>query len=396
MTREAGGALEARVVARVGDFTLDVAVAVAASEVLAVLGPNGSGKSTLLAAIAGHRAPTAGVVRIGERVLARAPATGGVEHDDGGDVAVDVDVAERSVGLLGQHPLLFPHLSALENVAFGPRAHGVPKRDARAVASDWLERVGLPGLERRLPSALSGGQQQRVALARTLAARPDVLLLDEPFAALDVQAAAAMRRLVSEQRASLAIPTLLVTHDPLDAIVLADRAAILQAGRIVQQGPTAEVLGHPRTPFAAALAGVNLLTGVAVARDAVRIAGAGGPIVLRGTGDALQVGTPASVVFSPASVHARAAASVDPAQAAGPSQPADPSRPVDPSQPVDNTWIGAVASLEPARGGVRIVTDQHPDLAIDVPSTAAVGLDLSTGARLAFHVAPTDVSVRTL
>ena len=159
--------------------------------------------------------------------------------------------------------------------------------------------------------------------------------------------------------------------------MLADRAAILQAGRIVQQGPTAEVLGHPRTPFAAALAGVNLLTGVAVARDAVRVAGASGPIVLRGTGEALRVGTPASVVFSPASVHARAAASDDP------------------SQPADNAWFGAVATLEPARGGVRIVTDQHPDLAIDVPSTAAVALDLGTGARLAFRVAPSDVSVRT-
>ena len=297
---------------------------------------------------------------------------------------VDVDLAERSVGLLGQHPLLFPHLSALENVAFGPRAQGMPKREARAAASDWLDRVGLTGLERRLPAALSGGQQQRVALARTLAARPDVLLLDEPFAALDVQTAAAMRRLVAEQRATLAIPTLLVTHDPLDAIVLADRAAILQAGRIVQQGPTAEVLGHPRTPFAAALAGVNLLTGVAVARDAVRVAGASGPIVLRGTGEALRVGTPASVVFSPASVHARAAASVDVAAR----------RPVA-SQPADNAWFGAVATIEPARGGVRIVTDQHPDLAVDVPSTAAVGLDLGTGARLAFRVAPSDVSVRT-
>ncbi len=293
-----------------GDFRLDVEVVVEASEVLAVLGPNGSGKSTLLAAIAGHRAPSAGVVRIGERVLARAPSIGGDDEAGG----VDVDLAERSVGLLGQHPLLFPHLSALENVAFGPRAQGMPKREARAAASDWLDRVGLTGLERRLPAALSGGQQQRVALARTLAARPDVLLLDEPFAALDVQTASAMRRLVAEQRASLAIPTLLVTHDPLDAIVLADRAAILQAGRIVQQGPTAEVLGHPRTPFAAALAGVNLLTGVAVARDAVRVAGASGPIVLRGTGEALRVGTPASVVFSPASVHARAAASVDASQ----------------------------------------------------------------------------------
>ena len=381
MNRAAGGTLDARVVAQVGDFRLDVEVRVQASEVLAVLGPNGSGKSTLLAAIAGHRAPSAGVVRIGERVLARAPSIGG---DDGAG-GVDVDLAERSVGLLGQHPLLFPHLSALENVAFGPRAHGMPKRRARAAASDWLDRVGLTGFERRLPAALSGGQQQRVALARTLAARPDVLLLDEPFAALDVQTAAAMRRLVAEQRADLAIPTLLVTHDPLDAIVLADRAAILQAGRIVQHGPTAEVLGHPRTPFAAALAGVNLLTGVAVARDTVRVvgAGAGGPIVLRGTGEALRVGTPASVVFSPASVHARAAASV----AATPPDGA--------SQLDENAWFGAVATIEPARGGVRIVTDQHPDLAVDVPSTAAVGLDLGTGARLAFHVAPSDVSVRT-
>jgi molybdate transport system ATP-binding protein len=178
-------------------------------------------------------------VRIGDRAL-----DGAGRH---------VAPAERRVGLLGQRALLFPHLSALENVAFGPRSQGVHRSDARGTARRWLERVGLGDLAARRPAALSGGQQQRVAIARAFAAAPDALLLDEPFAALDVQTGAQVRRIVAGFAKDAGIPILLVTHDPQDARELADRTVVLQAGRVVDEGPTHEVLQRRSTAFVAAL-----------------------------------------------------------------------------------------------------------------------------------------------
>lgn len=363
--------LELDVTVDVGDFTLTAQLDVGPGGILAVLGPNGSGKSTLLAAIAGRLTPSRGVVRAGGRDL--------VNSEPGS--RTNVPLERRRVGLLGQDPLLFPHLSALENVAFGPRAQGRPTREARAEAARLLDSVGLGGFASRRPAGLSGGQQQRVAIARTLAARPEVLLLDEPFTALDVETAAQMRRLVAAQRDEHGLPTLLVTHDPLDAIVLADRAAILHDGRIAQVGPVAEVLGHPRTAFIAALAGVNLVHGAATADGAVLADGAapaaaGSPrLLLHGEGEAPPPGSGASAVFSPGAVHARTAPAV-----AGPA--------------AANRWTGTVALLEATPGGVRITTVEHPGIAVDVPSAAAVGLDLDTGSRLEFEVSPADVSVR--
>ncbi|MGH3703232.1 MAG: molybdenum ABC transporter ATP-binding protein, partial [Agromyces sp.] len=211
------------------------------------------------------------------------------------------------------------------------------------------------------------------------------LLLDEPFAALDVESAAVMRRLVREHRAALGIPMLLVTHDPIDAIVLADRAAILQAGRIVDDGPITRVLGHPRTAFIAALAGVNLVAGVAggpsvmTTGDGLVLRGHVGPDAAPAAGGPVRAGDPASAVFSPASVHVQPEASAHPAPA--------------PSA-VENRWSGTVSTIEPAPGGVRIVTAEHPAIAVDVPTAAAVAFDLEPGARLSFAVAPADVSVR--
>jgi molybdate transport system ATP-binding protein len=349
----------------VGDFVLDASLRVSPGETLAVLGPNGSGKSTLLQAIAGHLEPTTGFVRVGDRELSRAASRSRY------GVALD----RRRVGLLSQHSLLFPHLSALENVAFGPRAQGERAGAARQSAHHWLGRVGLSGSAARRPSALSGGQQQRVALARTLAARPRVLLLDEPFASLDVQSAADMRSLLAERPWPGPLPTVLVTHDPLDAIVLAQRAAVLHAGRIVQQGTTAEVLGHPETPFVAALAGVNLVAGVGDSGGGV-LADSGAPLLLHGAGAPATAGMPASAVFSPGAVHVMPAIEHEPATSA------------------PNRWRGTVATLRPVPGGVRIGIAEHPALAVDVPSAAAVSLDLTTGARLEFSIPATEVSVR--
>ena len=233
------GMLAAEVRVALGSFVLDAALTAAPGEIVAVLGPNGAGKSTLLAALAGHRALTEGSVRVGGRLL-DGPGT-------------RVAPAGRRVGLLGQRALLFPHLTALENVAFGPRSQGVHRSVARQAARTWLDRVGLADLASRRPAALSGGQQQRVAIARAFAAAPDALLLDEPFAALDVQTATQARRVVAGFAKDAGIPILLVTHDPQDARELADRTIVLQAGRVVDEGPTHAVLRRRSTAFVAAL-----------------------------------------------------------------------------------------------------------------------------------------------
>src|SRR6185312_16555671 len=208
-TGAAGGLDAAVTVARPG-FTLDVALRVTPGEVLAVLGPNGAGKSTLLDVLAGLLRPDGGHVRVGDRVLT--------------DVAARVHVPahRRGVGLLAQQALLFPHLSALANVAFGPRAQGVPRRVAVARARELLGAVDAGALADRRPGQLSGGQQQRVALARALAAGPGLLLLDEPLAALDVDATPAMRALLRRTVRDESRTTVLVTHAALDALVLAD------------------------------------------------------------------------------------------------------------------------------------------------------------------------------
>ncbi len=227
----------------------DVSFALEPGQTLAVLGPNGAGKSTLLGLLAGLLAPTTG----------RAELDGNVLFDVAAGRGPVTEARRRGIALLAQEALLFPHLSVLDNVAFGPRSRGEGRTRARATASIWLERVGVSVLAHRRPVELSGGQAQRVAVARALAAQPSLLLLDEPLAALDVTVAPALRTLL---RAVLADRTaIIVTHDPLDALLLADQVLILEAGRIVEAGPTREVLTRPLTAFGARLAGLNLVTG---------------------------------------------------------------------------------------------------------------------------------------
>src|ERR1700736_3085146 len=218
-----GVALRAVVESRGTDLEFDVA----AGEVLALLGPNGAGKSTALHVIAGLVRPDRGVVRVGQHVLT--------------DTAAGVHVAthDRRVGLLLQDPLLFPHLSVTGNVAFAPRS-------SRAVAAHWLAEVDAAELGDRRPSQLSRGQAQRVALARALAAEPDVLLLDEPLAGLDVAAATTMRKLLRGVLARAGRSAVLITHDLLDVLTLADRVLILESGMVAETGSAAAVLAAPR------------------------------------------------------------------------------------------------------------------------------------------------------
>ncbi len=216
-------------------------LAVRPGELLALLGPSGSGKTTLLRLVAGLESPTAG------RLL----------FDD--EDATRLAVRDRRVGFVFQHYALFKHLNVADNVAYGLRVR--PRRDrpsnaeiARRVA-DLLELVQLPGLGKRYPAQLSGGQRQRVALARALAVEPRVLLLDEPFGALDAQVRRDLRRWLREIHDRTGHTTLFVTHDQEEALELADRVAILNRGRIEQVGTPDEVLDHPATSFVAGFVG---------------------------------------------------------------------------------------------------------------------------------------------
>lgn len=228
-------------------FAVDIEVG--SGDVLAVLGPNGAGKSTLLGVVSGLVRPDRGRVVLDGRVLT--------------DVAAGVAIAPhgRSVALLAQQPLLFPHLTVAANVEFAPRAAGRGRRAARNVAHSWLEAVGALDLAQRRPHELSGGQAQRVAIARALAAEPTVLLLDEPLAALDVSAAPAIRSLLREVLRSGDRTAVVITHDVLDALAFADRAVVIESGRVAEAGTVGQVLTRPRSDFAARIAGLNLWSG---------------------------------------------------------------------------------------------------------------------------------------
>jgi molybdate transport system ATP-binding protein len=245
----AGPALDARLtIERVG-FRLDIALSVAAGEVVALLGPNGAGKTTALRALAGLVHLSAGYVRLAGRTV------------DDPARRVWVPPERRSIGVVFQDYLLFPHLSALENVAFGPRSHGVRRHRARQQAAAWLDRVALSHLARRRPRQLSGGQAQRVALARALAVEPTLLLLDEPLSALDAGTRVDTRAELHRHLAAHAGGALVVTHDPLDAVILADRLIVIEHGRIVQAGDAVSITARPQTDYVARLVGLNLYRG---------------------------------------------------------------------------------------------------------------------------------------
>ncbi|MCB9915098.1 MAG: ABC transporter ATP-binding protein [Planctomycetes bacterium] len=233
-----------------GALDLEACFEVAAGETVALVGPNGAGKTTCLWALAGLLRVDRGRIALGERVL------------DSGPGGAFVPPEARGVGLVFQDHLLFAHLDARDNVAYGPRSRGVARREARARATQWLARVGLDAsLHAARPAQLSGGQAQRVALARALAAEPALLLLDEPLAAVDASARLALRRELRAHLATFAGPRVLVAHDLTDALALADRLLVLEGGRLVQSGTARELVGKPRSRYVADLVGVNCLEG---------------------------------------------------------------------------------------------------------------------------------------
>jgi molybdate transport system ATP-binding protein len=331
--------LDARLIVRRGEFTLDVALTAEPGEVVALLGPNGAGKTTALRALAGLLALDDGHI-----------AVNGHELDDPATRTFVVP-EKRRIGVVFQDYLLFPSMSALENVAFGPRSRGVPRASARATASEWLSRVGLAEHVRKRPRELSGGQAQRVALARALASEPELLLLDEPLAALDARTRLDTRAQLRGHLAGFTGGTVLVTHDPLDAMMLADRLVIVEDGRVVQTGDAATITSRPQTDYVARLVGLNLYRG----RSA-------GPTVTLPGDFALTTASTQDgevfVAFPPAAVALYAA------------PPAGSPR---------NVWPATVESLGRHGDALRIELTGPIRVAADVTPAAAVQLGLEPG-----------------
>ena len=330
----------------------DVSLRVGPGETVAVMGPNGAGKSTLLNVIAGLLHPDSGKAELDGRTLFH--LTGG--HGEW------TAPHHRGTALLAQEPLLFPHLSVLENVAFGPRSAGASKQAARESALRWLAEVEAGELQARRPAELSGGQAQRVAVARALAADPGLLLLDEPMAALDIHAAPLLRRLL--KRVLAGRRAIIITHDVLDALMLADRVVILENGSISEEGLTREVLQRPRSRFAAGLAGLNFVAG-GITEHGLEAGG----LSLHGQHHdlpgPLPAGQPGVAVFPPSAVSVFL------------SEPHGSPR---------NAFPATVAELEPHGDQIRVRAGRGGLLGADITPSAAADLGLEPGMKVYFVV----------
>ncbi len=355
------GALHAQLKAERGNFVLDIELSVEPGETVALLGPNGAGKSTTLEALMGWQRITSGSIELGGRVL-----------DDPAS-AVFVEPERRAIGVAFQDKLLFPHLSAIDNVAFGVVSQGHSKGESRRMVRELVEALGLTSVADRPADELSGGQAQRVALGRALAINPELLLLDEPMAALDVTTRTAIRRLLRERLVAVEAPTILVTHDPTDASVLADRIIVIEDGKVTQVGTPAEIRRRPQTTYAADLVGINLITGTL--RD--------GTISL----DADVVATPDVVTLSTSdrATEGRVVATVHPrAVALHREQPDGSPR---------NAWMATVESIEPLGETSRVQLGAPLPLTADITPAATEDLGLAPGRSIWVAIKATEISV---
>jgi molybdate transport system ATP-binding protein len=336
-----------------GELALALELDVPMGSTLALVGPNGAGKSTCLALLAGLLRLGDGSLHLGTRAL-----------DEPASRTFVVPEA-RAIGYLPQEPLLFPHLSVFDNVAYGLRARGADRLVVRTRTAAWLERVGLGEFGARQPRELSGGQAQRVALARALATEPQLLLLDEPLAAVDASARLSLRHELRQHLAAFAGPRVIVTHDPVDAFVLADRIAVLEAGRIVQIGTAAEIGGQPRSRYTADLVGLNFVRGAV--HDSVFTAAAGGSLVV------------ASAVEGPAiaTVHPRAIALFRERPSGSPR----------------NVWQAPVLGVETVLQGCRVRLGGPLPLVAEVTGAAVRELGLAAGASVWIALKATEVQV---
>ncbi|MCX4507511.1 ABC transporter permease [Streptomyces anulatus] len=318
---------------------------------IAVVGPNGAGKTTLLRALLGLTPRAHAALRLGDSDVTALPP-----H-------------RRGVAWVPQDGALFPHLSALANTAYGLRAHGVPRAEARREAQGWLDRLGVGHLAHRKPAQLSGGQAQRVALARALAARPRLLLLDEPLAALDQTTRARVRHTLRGHLADFGGVCLIVTHDPVEAVSLADRVLVLEDGRVLQDEPPAEVTRHPRSPWVARMLGRNAWPGTATA-DGLALEGGGHLVVA----EPLPAGSEALAVIAPeaVSVHRER-----------------------PTGSPRNVWPGTVREITSGGSRLRllITSAEAPDLVAEITPGAAAELGIADGSTVWTSVKATEATV---
>jgi molybdate transport system ATP-binding protein len=350
--------LNASLVAHRDDFEMRCDIELQEGETVALLGPNGAGKSTLVHALAGL-----------------------LPLDDG-EVTIDGDVWERprdrirhppqgrSIGVVFQGLMLFPALSTLDNVAYGPRAQGMSRDESRARAREWLERFDAGHLAGRKPPELSGGEAQRVALARALAVEPALLLLDEPMSALDVENRVEARRVLRRTLADFAGIKLLVTHEPLEAISLADRLVVMEGGRIVQSGAASEIRDRPRTRYTASLVGLNLLSGTVRGTDSHRtLETTDGALVIA---SGLAPGTEALATIHPRAIVLSRAR---------------------PSGSARNVLEATVADVDLEGDRVRVLLDARPSLTAEVTIEAFEELGLHRAQEVWASVKATQIEV---
>lgn len=339
--------------ATAGSLVVELDLTVAPGETLAVLGPNGAGKTSVLRMLSGLLLLEEGELRLDDRVL-DAPAA----H-------TFVPTERRSIGVMFQDLLLFPDLDVTDNVAFGLRAAGAGKGQARAEARAWLDRLGLGARADDRVSGLSGGEAQRVALARALAPTPRALLLDEPLSALDANVRADVRRQLRDHLRLHDGPCVLVTHDPLDAAVLADRVVVLEAGAITAAGRLADLVARPRTAWGAELAGTNLLP--ATARSTTLVVVGGGTLTVAeapGDGTVLVAIRPAAVALHT-------------------SRPSGSPR---------NVWEATVADLEGFGERVRVRLDGPVPLVAELTTAGLAALGVVPGSRVWASVKATELA----
>ncbi|MDQ8704013.1 ABC transporter permease [Streptomyces sp. LHD-70] len=317
---------------------------------IAVVGPNGAGKTTLLRALLGLTPRAHADLRLGEQHVSALPP-----H-------------RRGVAWVPQDGALFPHLSALANTAYGLRAQGVRRDEARRIAQEWLDRLGVGHLAHRKPAQLSGGQAGRVALARALAPSPRLLLLDEPLAALDQSTRAHVRHTLRSHLSGFGGVCLIVTHDPVEAVSLADRVLVLEDGRTLQDAPAAEVTRHPRSPWVARMLGRNALAGTGTSEGTLRLADGGRLVVA----DPLPEGTEALAVIAPEAVSLHR------------TRPEGSPR---------NVWHGTIREITAVGSRLRVlVTAEHtPDLVAEITPQAATELALTEGTAVFTGIKATEV-----
>jgi molybdate transport system ATP-binding protein len=340
--------LEARLVLDQGGFHLDVSLSIAPRTTVALLGPNGAGKSTTVAALAGLLPLNGGTIVLGDRVL------------DDPESGVFVHSESRRIGVVFQDYLLFPHMTVAQNIAFG-----VGQPSDRRVA-EWIDRLDLAAIAHSKPRELSGGQAQRVALARALVTQPDLLLLDEPLAALDVTTRTRLRRTLAEHLDAFEGPRLLITHDPSEAFLLADEISVIERGTIIQQGTADDIRLRPRTAYVADLAGSNLFTGEATG-GAVSI----GSHTLHIADTA--VSGPVLVTIHPrvVSLHTRR-----------------------PEGSPRNAWETKIVLIEPLGDRVRLNVGAPLPLTVEVTSDAVRSLGLAPGSGAWVSIKATEIGVQ--